>query len=285
MSETPEHSTYCHSEFDTLKQVILCEPRYMSIREVINEAQKKYKDEGIDVEKAMKQHHDFVDKLRSFNVDVTLLLPHKKFPEQVFTRDIGFTLGQTIFVAEMKSDVRQGEENVLKSWLEAEEISYYNIVGEEIEGGDVVIDRDTVYVGLSDRTNQIAINHLKGLLSKYEVITVPFEKKYLHLDCVFNILSPDLALLYPGVIEKEQEELIRSRYEVIEMNKEEQFTLGTNVLSIGDKRVFSLPQNKHVNKELTKRGFDIIEVDISEIIKSGGSFRCCTLPMKRERSK
>ncbi|MEQ6388465.1 dimethylarginine dimethylaminohydrolase family protein [Bacillaceae bacterium S4-13-58] len=285
MSETPEHSTYCHSEFDTLKQVILCEPRYMSIREVINEAQKKYKDEGIDVEKAMKQHHDFVDKLRSFNVDVTLLLPHKKFPEQVFTRDIGFTLGQTIFVAEMKSDVRRGEENVLKSWLEAEEISYYNIVGEEIEGGDVVIDRDTVYVGLSDRTNQIAINHLKGLLSKYEVITVPFEKKYLHLDCVFNVLSPDLALLYPGVIEKEQEELIRSRYEVIEINKEEQFTLGTNILSIGNKRVFSLPQNKHVNKELTKRGFDIIEVDISEIIKSGGSFRCCTMPMKRERSK
>ena len=40
--------------------------------------------------------------------------------------------------------------------------------------------------------------------------------------------------------------------------------------------------NKKVNEELRKRGFEIIEVDITEIIKSGGSFRCCTLPIHRE---
>jgi N-dimethylarginine dimethylaminohydrolase len=65
------------------------------------------------------------------------------------------------------------------------------------------------------------------------------------------------------------------------VSEEEQFTLGTNVLSIGNKKVLSLPVNKNVNKELRDRGFEVIEVDITEIIKSGGSFRCCTLPILR----
>ncbi|MER2113457.1 MAG: arginine deiminase family protein, partial [Solibacillus isronensis] len=64
--------------------------------------------------------------------------------------------------------------------------------------------------------------------------------------------------------------------------KEEQFQLGTNVLSIGNKRILSLPVNINVNKQLRDRGFQVIEVDITEIIKSGGSFRCCTLPILRE---
>jgi len=32
---------------------------------------------------------------------------------------------------------------------------------------------------------------------------------------------------------------------------------------------------------LRNHGFEVIEVDITEIIKSGGSFRCCTLPIER----
>lgn len=274
--------SFCKSEYDTLKRVILCEPEHMTIREVINDTQKKFKDEGIHIKVAMEQHKEFVKTLKKHNVDVVLFPPNEDYPEQVFTRDIGFTLGQTIFVAEMANKVRVGEENSLKKWLEEEEISYYNLVGDHIEGGDVIIDRQTIYVGISNRTNEAAIEHLHTLLPEFEVITVPFTEKYLHLDCVFNVISPTEALIYPGVIDKKKEELLSSRYNLIEVTKEEQFTLGTNVLSIGDKKVFSLPVNKGVNKQLKARGYEVIEVDITEIIKSGGSFRCCTMPVLRE---
>lgn len=74
---------------------------------------------------------------------------------------------------------------------------------------------------------------------------------------------------------------MKKRYEMIEITDDEQFQLGTNVLSIGNKTVISLPVNRHVNQELRKRGYTVIEIDLSEIIKSGGSFRCCTLPIER----
>lgn len=273
----------CFTEYNVLKKVILCQPQYMTIRDVINETQKHFKNEGIHIEKALEQHEEFVRTLKEHEIEVILLPYHKKFPEQVFTRDIGFTLGETIFVADMASDVRNGEENVLKQWLEDEEISYYNIIGHQIEGGDVIIDRDTIYIGLSDRTNKEAIEHMQALLNRrFDIIPIDFQSKYLHLDCVFNIVSPELALIYPDALNKEDIEQFKKRYELIEVSGEEQFTLGTNVLSIGNQKILSLPVNQKVNAELRKRGFEVIEIDITEIIKSGGSFRCCTLPIHRE---
>jgi N-dimethylarginine dimethylaminohydrolase len=181
----------------------------------------------------------------------------------------------------MAHDVRKGEENVLIQWLDDEEISYYNLAEDKIEGGDVIIDRETIYVGLSNRTHQKAVDHLQSLLNQFNVIAISFKEKFLHLDCVFNVVSPDVALIYPHALTKEDIELFSSRYELIEVSEEEQFTLGTNVLSIGNKKILSLPVNKQVNKQLRNRGFEVIEVDITEIIKSGGSFRCCTLPILR----
>ncbi|MFC2949441.1 dimethylarginine dimethylaminohydrolase family protein [Virgibacillus sediminis] len=273
----------CFSEYDVLKRVILCQPQYMTIRQVINETQKKFVKEGLHIERALEEHREFVQKLNEYGVETILLPYHKKYPEQVFTRDIGFTLGETIFVAQMAHDVRIGEENVLKVWLEDEEISYYNLIGNKIEGGDVIIDRDTIYIGLSNRTNEAAVDHLRKLLGyQFDVKAISFTEKYLHLDCVFNVLSPEVALIYPDALTKEDLELLSSRYDLIEVTEEEQFTLGTNVLNIGNKTIFSLPVNEKVNQKMRDKGFEVIEIDYSEIIKSGGSFRCSTLPVLRE---
>lgn len=185
----------------------------------------------------------------------------------------------------MASEVRNGEEEVLKRWLEDEEISYYNIIGHQFEGGDVIIDRDHIYIGLSSRTKREAIEHLQELLGKqFEIIPINFHEKFLHLDCVFNIVSPELALYYPEALDKEDIEKLKERYKLIAVSEDEQFTLGTNVLSIGNRKILSLPVNKQVNEALQNNGFEVIEVDITEIIKSGGSFRCCTLPIEREKT-
>lgn len=284
LSQEKITQVYCNSEYDELKRVILCEPQYMTIREVINDTQKHFQDVGIHIQTAMRQHEDFVSALKNHGIEVILLPSFSKYPEQVFTRDVGFTLGETAFVAEMASDVRQGEEQVLKKWFEDNNLPYYNLVKDHIEGGDVLIDRNTIFAGISNRTNEASIRHLQTLMPNHEVIPVRFQAKYLHLDCVFNILSPEDALIFPGVISAEERDFLSKRYHLIEVSEEEQFTLGTNVLSIGNKKVFSLPVNKDVNKKLRERGYEVIEIDITEIIKSGGSFRCCTMPILRESS-
>ncbi|MCY9373909.1 dimethylarginine dimethylaminohydrolase family protein [Bacillus sp. T17B1] len=276
-----QHKTVCRTEYGTLQKVVLCSPEHMTIKDVINETQKHFEDDNIHVKTAADQHRRFVQALRSHNIEVILLPARDGLPEQVFTRDIGFVIGKKAFLSSMTEPIRQGEEAIIKDLFHRQGISYTRMLNTSIEGGDVIIDKDIVYVGISQRTDMSAIGQLKEELPEYTVVPVQLHEKFLHLDCVFNIVSETEALIYPNALQPEAVHMLAKRYDLIEVPEDEQFTLGTNVLSIGRKTIISLPCNRHVNQQLSKRGYHIIEIDLSEIIKSGGSFRCCTLPLIR----
>ncbi|WP_173223768.1 dimethylarginine dimethylaminohydrolase family protein [Kroppenstedtia pulmonis] len=271
----------CWSEYDILQRVVLCPPQFMRISRIINEVQKKYAEENIHTSLAKEQHRQFSAKLRQLEVDVVQLEPLPSFSDQVFTRDIAFTLGNDLFISQLEEGVRQGEEQVLQDWLNHNNIPYQKIRSGSIEGGDVLVDQNTVWVGDSGRTSRKAMEELRLKAPDWQIICLPFPDRYLHLDCVFNPVSPQEALIFPDAFSPDILQLLASRYQLIEVNANEQFTLGTNVLSLGNRTIFSLPVNTEVNRSLRDRGFTVIEVDLSEIIKSGGSFRCCTLPLNR----
>ncbi|WP_093044978.1 dimethylarginine dimethylaminohydrolase family protein [Thalassobacillus cyri] len=275
----------CESEFDPLKKVVVCSPAYMRIEEAINETQKKYIDENIDINQACKQHHGFVKLMRKHNIEVIELEPEESFHEQVFTRDIGICIGEKVIVSNMGNEVREGEEKLLQEILEQENASWEKVCKGTIEGGDVIVDGDQVWVGLSDRTNNDGVANLQALLPGHNVTAVPIKEEYLHLDCVFNILSPEYALVFPGALRKEEYDMLSRQYKLIEVDEHEQFTMGVNVLSIAPGKIISLPHNKKVNEKMREKGFEVIEVEFSEVIKSGGSFRCCTMPLRRSTSQ
>lgn len=278
--ETP--SAWCRSEYDPLRLVLLCPPEYMEIKEIINDVQKRYQQENIDIPRAMSQHRRFVAALQENGVETAMLEPSDHFPEQVFTRDIGFTIEDTVFIGDMAASIRQGEEEELQKWLAQRQIRFQPLGSHRVEGGDVLIDQDTIFIGISSRTSEKAVEELQGKLRSFQVIPVHFDEQYLHLDCVFNILSPTEALIFPEALSSETVSMLSERYTLIPVNREEQFALGVNVLSIGGRRVFSQPQNREVNEQLRQHGFHVIETDFSEIIKSGGAFRCCTMPVIRK---
>ncbi|MFH0345341.1 dimethylarginine dimethylaminohydrolase family protein [Bacillus vallismortis] len=276
-----QQKTVCRTEYGALEKVILCRPEHMTIKDVINETQKHFEDDNIHVKTATDQHSRFIEALRSHNIDVILLPVRDGLPEQVFTRDIGFVIGEKAFLSSMTEPIRQGEEAIIKEFFHTQGIPYTHMLHTSIEGGDVIVDGEIVYVGISQRTDMSAIGQLEEALLDYTVVPVHLHEKYLHLDCVFNIVSESEALIYPQALEPEEVEMLAKRYDLIEVPEDEQFTLGTNVLSIGRKTIISLPCNRHVNQQLSNRGYHIIEIDLTEIIKSGGSFRCCTMPLIR----
>ncbi|WP_242257030.1 dimethylarginine dimethylaminohydrolase family protein [Bacillus cereus group sp. BfR-BA-01379] len=274
--------SYCSSEYSTLKTVILCEPLYMNISSGINKTQKYFINLGFNVNLAREQYSKFIDILKENRIHTLMLPPEIRFPEQVFTRDVGFTIGETVFISNMKNEVRKGEEQIFKNILLEKDITYIDCINSHIEGGDVIIDQDIIYIGVSNRTLFNSVKKLQQLLTHYKIIPVPFSKDFLHLDCVFNIISQEEALIYPYAFSNSTLKMLSDRYNLIEVSKKEQFTLATNVLSLGNEKIISLPSNTKTNTELRLRGYEVIEIDFEEIIKSGGSFRCCTLPLQRE---
>lgn len=276
-----ENSIHCDTEYSPLKKVVVAKPSYMKITNIINETQKHYKNQNINVKTALQQHEYFVKILEDHQIEVIQLPSQPDLYEQVFTRDIGFTIDHQLFIGSMSEKVRKQETDVLRRWAGRNNIEVEEELPSSIEGGDIVLDGATVWVGETKRTSRQAIRELQSRLPDHQVVPVPLRGDILHLDCVFNMIDESTAILYPPAFTKNSMEAITARYKVIEVTKKEQFTMGPNVLSIGNRKVISLPQNERLNTQLEKYGFHVIPVDLSEIIKSGGSFRCCTLPLKR----
>jgi arginine deiminase len=77
-----------------------------------------------------------------------------------------------------------------------------------LEGGDVlVLSQDVVVIGVSERTNTVAVELLAEALARredgprwLEIVKVPSRRAYMHLDTVFTPIDRDAALVFEPVI-------------------------------------------------------------------------------------
>lgn len=69
----------CHTEYDVMESVVLCKPEFMRIHHVINETQRRYHKENINVETAIAQHTAFMNVLKENGIEVHHLPPKKNF--------------------------------------------------------------------------------------------------------------------------------------------------------------------------------------------------------------
>lgn len=275
---------WCIDEYSRLRSVCMCPPTNLTIKEVINETQRFYAKKNIDSKLAYGQYCNFRNILKKWKVQVFEIPPHHSLNEQVFTRDIAFTVGNKVMLTKLKEELRQSEHNYGEKWLQENKISYEKMLSNYIEGGDILIDQRKIWVGVGSRTTQKAAYELKTRFPKYDIFEIQVSHKYLHLDCICNILSPHYALVYPPAFNKKDLDQLSAYYELIEVRADEQFALGVNVLSIGNQTIISQTKNDRVNFELRKRGFEVIPVDLSEIAKSGGGPRCLTMPISRTKT-
>jgi N-dimethylarginine dimethylaminohydrolase len=82
-------------------------------------------------------------------------------------------------------------------------------------------------------------------------------------------------------------ELLQSRgYRLVEIEYAERDTLACNVLSLGDKRLLALADNRATNQKLREVGFDAKTFPGSELcVNGGGGPTCLTRPLLRIPSR
>lgn len=213
-------------------------------------------------------------------------------PDQLTPRDIGFVIGDTFVVSNMRKASRRYEVFGILETLGQFDTSNQKVLIPEaevsIEGGDVIVDKGCIYVGQSNRTNRQGFEFIQSQFSDeftvypIEVNDLPEESKYLHLDCVFNPVGHSHVLFHSdGVLEVPKE--ILEKYELIEITAAEQEELAANVLTISSDTVIARrsPNLQRVNDQLRKH-YEVIELDFSSVVATGGSFRCASLPLVRQ---
>ena len=223
---------------------------------------------------------------------------------QVFARDVGFVIDDKIINSNIIPD-REDEKEAYE--VIYDQISYnkiYNLPERaHVEGGDVVLYNDIVFVGLytgadysqlkTARTNQYAFSFLKEIipdktfipleLSKHD--TNPYEG-VLHLDCTFMPVAGNKALIYKdGFRNNKDYELIKDIFgekNLFEISREEMYFMNTNIFSLSPQVVVSEQHFTRLNNFLTENwGITVECVPYREISKMGGLLRCSTLPLIR----
>lgn len=200
--------------------------------------------------------------------------------DQLTPRDIGFVIGQKLFISSMCEKRRRDEWKGIEHFFPMLSGDIIHIPPDVcIEGGDIVIEGDVVYCGVSSRTTMAGISFLKGSLgNNYTVIPLPI--KEIHLDLVFNIIDRGIALIHSPLFEFIPEG-ITNNYSLIEVGKTEYEMTAINSLSIGNKIILVRDTCRKTISSLRTFGFEVIEVEYNGVPQKGGGIRCSILPLNR----
>ena len=265
----------------------MCPPTHFEIVEPTNYMQWVYWSDGLPRPNPFvmtQQHKRLVQILQEEGVEVELLPPLPSLPFQHATRDVGAVIGDTIVLGNLKERTRRLEAEVAEPVLDRYKLRMVRPERGFVEGGDVVVDNGRLWIGIGARTDDWGAEFLHRTFGQdHDVIPLRFDSYYTHLDTVLGVLGQGYALIYEVAFEEASLQRIRETYpHLITLTKEEQERGGANVLFLNPEKVISIAENRSVNEQLVQAGFEVVTVSYSEVIKSGGSVRCDTLPVERE---
>ncbi|MCI9434354.1 MAG: hypothetical protein HFI86_03630 [Bacilli bacterium] len=277
-----------NDDYSKLKTVVVSSADYFdsSNLAINNETIKYYAlNGGVPTKEAiLEEQKCFWDELKKHGINLLIAEQVDGAKGQMFTRDLAFVIGDKFFISNMKKENRR---LAINGWHKIiDQIDSNKIIKVPsniyLEGGDILVDNKTIYVGISERTTMEGVSFLNNVLGEdYSVVPIKLKPKFLHLDVVFTIVNHNLALIYKDGIEKESYELL-DKFTKIEVTEQEQFELATNVFSIDSKIVIMNSNHKRIANELKKFNINIIPINLSQTAKDGGAFRCTTCPLERE---
>jgi len=276
-------------EYTQLRTVLLCQPDHFRLQP-INEIAKGFIRQGVcpDPARVQREHREFAAALEASGVEILWVESRPTMPYQVFTRDIGVTTPQGVLLGRFFEPIRRGEETIAARILEREALLWRklkNAEGVAFEGGDFMyLDQRTAALGLGARTTRAGAEQVQSALAEIgiEVILIPFPSRYLHLDLIFNVVGERVAVACPQALPDEFLRLVRKRgFTLIEEPPEGAFRLNCNLLAVNKGTVISPAANAEVNRRLRSLGFEVIEVDLRDLLMGGGGPRCMSFPLRR----
>jgi dimethylargininase len=227
--------------------------------------------EPIDVALASEQHRQYEAALRALGCTIRQLPAADDQPDSVFVEDTAIVLDELAVMTRPGVESRRGErESVAPVLSEYRDLVTIAAPG-TIDGGDVLRLGETLFVGLSSRTNEDGVKQLARFVERfgYSVQAVQ-TKACLHLKSAATALAADRVLCNPAWVD----EKYFAGIDVVHIAPGE--PRAANVLCIGNSLICTAAHERTI-ADLRGRGYSVIPIDVSELAKAEAGVTCCSV--------
>jgi N-dimethylarginine dimethylaminohydrolase len=212
---------------------------------------------------------------------VEQLEPRPGLPDMVFAANGATVVNGQVLVARYRHVHRRLESAAYLEWFSAQ--GYHDVRQARWinEGeGDFLVAGSGLLAGSGFRTSTRAHAESQEFFGVPVVGLTLVDPRYYHLDTALAVLDHDTVMYYPAAFSEDSRRLLEELYpDAITASDGDAAAFGLNAVSDGKHVV--LPQAATgLIAELREHGFDPIGADLSELLKAGGSVKCCTLELR-----
>jgi len=225
----------------------------------------------IDINVARAQHEGYTQILNDVGCEVIELPAEADLPDSVFVEDTAVILPEVMVITRPGADSRRPEtESIIPALETYRELLFIQEPG-TVDGGDVlVLDKD-IFVGMSTRTNQAAVDQMNALLGEYGYHAQCVElHDCLHLKSAVTRVDAGTLLVNPNWVDAQH----FAGFDLIDVHPSEPFA--ANCLPVNGEIIFPAEFPK-TRAKLEARGYKVRTVQVDELAKAEGAVTCCSL--------
>ena len=219
--------------------------------------------------------------------EVQLVEPQPGSPDMVFTANAGLERNGTVAISSFFHPERQGEEPHFRRWFE---LAGYKVIdtprSTPFEGeGDALFSTDgtRLWVGYGPRTTPSSHQALRKIWGIEVTSLHLIDPRFYHLDTCFAPLKGGYVMYFPEAFDRASLDKIEAFFPLekrIIVAEPDAVCFACNAINI-DRTIILNNISSDLRHRLESRGFDIIEVTLTEFLKAGGAAKCLVMKLSR----
>ena len=235
----------------------------------------------IDPKRAREQHAVYTGALQSVGYEIIALPASDEYPDCVFVEDAAVAFPEIAVMTRPGAVSRRGELGAVQGALAEHRTLAHIVEPGTLDGGDVLVLGQNVYVGLSSRSSSEGVEQLGKILAPFGYAVHGIEVRgCLHLKSAATAIDASRAIVNPEWIDTS----LLKGVECIEVDPSEPDAANLVALPGAQRDGKGLPGTvlhgaayPKTGARLRALGLNVIEVPADELAKAEGALSCCSV--------
>ncbi|MFI2289890.1 dimethylargininase [Streptomyces niveus] len=266
------------------RRYLMCPPAHFRVTYSINPWMDPSK--PVDLPLALAQWEVLRDRYRALGHTVSLLEPRPDLPDMVYAANGATVIDGRVLGARFAHPERTREAEAHLAWFRARGFTDIHEPAHINEGeGDFAVTGSYILAGRGFRSSPLSHDEAQEFFGRPVIGLDLVDPRYYHLDTALCVLddAADDVMYYPGAFSPGSRAVLARLFpDALIAGEPDAAALGLNAVSDG--RHVLLPQAAAgLFAPLRDRGYEPIAVDLGELLKGGGSVKCCTQELRQEQ--